>query len=74
MTHAPRIFGMDPDRIYSIEEICDLWKISRRWVIDNWVKPRAVAFTRCGDLVLFTGRNIKRWVEDNQTDAEPDLE
>lgn len=74
MAQAPRFFGLDPERIYSIEEICDLWKVSRRWIIDNWVKPRAVAYTRLGDLVLFLGRNIKRWVEDNQTDADPGLE
>ena len=74
MANAPRFFGMDPERIYSIDEICDLWKLTRRWVLDNWVKPRAIAFTRCGDAVFITGRNLKRWVEDNQTDAEPALE
>ncbi len=66
---AETVRGLDPSRIYSIEEVCSLWKLTRRWIIDNWVKPRAVAFTRQGDLILFHGRNIERWLETNQTDA-----
>lgn len=71
MADSPFFDGINPEFIYSHLEICKKWRLDPRWIRDNWVRPKAVAHTKQGDLLLFLGEDIKRWVVENKTAAEP---